>query len=103
MLTKTTYAENSVVSFKLATGEEIIARVKSETDTKFELAKPMLLMPSQQGMGLIPAMISVNAKDQTIELNKSHVIMHSPTNPDIARDYTKGTSGLEFATPGLKL
>ena len=39
---------NEVVTFKLTSGEEIVARLDKETDTHYRLTKPMVI-----AMGLV--------------------------------------------------
>ncbi len=52
------YRENDIVTFKLISGEEIVAKYVSETDTSFRIYKPLSLMPGPQGMALGQALLS---------------------------------------------
>jgi hypothetical protein len=45
MLIETQYQVGDVVSIKLSSGEEMIARLDSETDENVTLAKPYILVP----------------------------------------------------------
>ena len=48
MLLETPYKIGDTVSFKLTSGEELVARLEEETDKTFKLHKPMVLIAQQQ-------------------------------------------------------
>ena len=55
MLKENKSLKNEIVSFKLGSGEEIIAKVKEHNDDTFELNKAVVLaMAPDGGMRLIP-------------------------------------------------
>ena len=60
MIIEAPYKVGDTVSFKLSSGEEIIARLIEETGTTYKLGKPMVLIAQQQGLGLAPFMFSVS-------------------------------------------
>lgn len=93
MLIETPYKIGDTVSFKLTSGEEIVARLEEETDKTFTLHKPLVLIASQQGLGLAPFMFSVNPE------SKFHLQAHSisciaKTESEIASQYTQQTTGI---------
>lgn len=87
---------NEVVTIKLASGEEVITKLVEETDTAYKVSKPMVLSVSQQGVGLMPFLFTVNpSKD--IKLNKSTITVIEVTDPDFAKQYSEQTSGIKLA------
>jgi hypothetical protein len=99
MLENKGYAKDTVVSFKIVNGDEIVARIVEETDAGFTVSKPTTVMPSQQGLGLIQSLFTSDI-NKNITLNKSHVMMHSPTVKDVENHYIKTTTGIEPVSKG---
>jgi len=88
------YERDSIVTFKLVNGDEIVAKVLEEADTGFEIAKPCTVMPSQQGLGLMQSLFTSDL-NKSITLDKKHVMMHAPTVKDVENHYIRTTTGIE--------
>ena len=99
MLEKTGYAKDTVVSFKIVNGDELVAKIIEETHDSFVINKPTTVMPSQQGLGLIQSLFTSDV-NKSITLDKRHVMMHSPTIKDIENHYIKTTTGIEPVSAG---
>ncbi len=83
-----------IVSIKLLTGEEVLGRYVSESDSEIHIKKPCTLAMGQQGMGIVPWMMT--AQPETTKLNKHTVIAHAPTDSEIAKAYTEATSSIKL-------
>ena len=90
------YRENDIVSFKLISGEEVVARLVSETDHHYEICKPLSLMPGPQGLALAQTMMS-SRMDHNIMLIKTAVVMHSPSREEMTSAWYEATSGIKTA------
>lgn len=99
MLEKQGYAKDTIVTFKIVNGDEIVAKVSEETASAFTINKPCTVMPSQQGLGLMQSLFTSDL-NKSISLQKSHVMMHSPTVEDVRNHYIKTTTGIEPVTSG---
>lgn len=99
MLVSRGYQEGDIVSFKLITGDEIVARIIDSGPNGFEIAKPCTVMPGPQGMGLIQSLFTADA-DVNVVLQKEHVIMHAPAIDAMQKHYIKTTTGIEPVTRG---
>lgn len=97
MLIETPIQEQDIVSFKLVSGEEIIARVESFSDDSYSVTKPFALVPSQQGLGLMPFVLSVSP-DSKLVINKTAVVCFSKTEKGIATQYMQQTTGIAMVT-----
>ena len=89
-------ANGDVVTVKLTSGEEVIARFEEETATGVKVTKPMMLSMSQQGVGMMPYMFTVNPITP-ITLNHSAIAVVSTTDEDFAKQYMSGTTGIQMA------
>lgn len=99
MIQNKQYEKDSIISFKLVNGDEIVAKVLEESTDSFTISKPCTIVPSQQGLGLIQSLFTSDAT-KTISLSKSHVMLHSLTLDDIKNHYIKTTTGIETVSAG---
>ncbi|MAD24737.1 MAG: hypothetical protein CMO44_11260 [Verrucomicrobiales bacterium] len=93
MLIETPYKVGENVSFKLASGEEIVGRLEEENETHYILHKPMVLIAQQKGLGLAPFMFSVSP-DGKFLLKASSVSCVAKTEENISKQYTQTTTGI---------
>ena len=93
MIIETPYKDGDTVSFKLASGEEIVARLEKEGTKEFTVRKPMVLIAQEQGLGLAPFMFSVSP-DAKFNIQASSISCIAKTETEIAKQYTSQTSGI---------
>lgn len=86
-------AVGDVITLKLTSGEEIVARLEDVDDTHYILGKPMVIGMGQQGPGLMPYLFTV-APTQDIPLLKSTVTVAVNTEKDFANQYLQSTTGI---------
>jgi hypothetical protein len=94
MLIQKPLDQGDIVSIKLLTGEEVLGRYVSETDTEIHVKKPCTLGMAKQGMGIVPWMMT--SQPETTKLNKNTVIAYAPTDSEIAKAYTEATSSIKL-------
>lgn len=99
MLINKKYSSGDIACFKISNGDELVAKVVEETDAAYTVSRPCVLIPSQQGLGLMQALISADI-NTNITLNKSHVMMTAPVVTDIENHYIRTTTGIQPATKG---
>lgn len=99
MLESNVYPKDTVISFKLVNGDEIVAKIVEETSDKFVINKPCTVMPSQQGIGLLQSLFTSDL-NKSVSLAKIHVMLHSPTIEAIVNHYIQTTTGIEPVTKG---
>lgn len=93
MFIKKNFSVNDVVSLKISSGEELIARFVSEDKDYFVVTKPNVLMMNQQGMGMVPFMMTSNP-DQDYSIAKQNIIAISQTDDDVGKIYLSKTSSI---------
>lgn len=93
MLINKGIAAGEVVSMKLSSGEEIVAKLVEDIGDFYVVTKPLVLSMSQQGIGMIPFLFTVN-QDKDIKVNKDSVIAISNTDRQFADQYISGTTGI---------
>ena len=78
--------ENEVYTFKLNSGEELIAKIKQITDTYLMIEEPVSVAPSPQGVGLVPSMFTADPRSE-VRLNTSSVAVSAPTDDNVKMKY----------------
>lgn len=96
MIIETPYTMGDTVSIKLNSGEEMIARIEAEDSTHVTVNKPLMLMATEQGMGLAPFMFTVNPEAK-IKLKLNSIICIVKSAKDAADMYIKQTTGIQTA------
>ena len=87
---------NEVVSCRLTTVEELVARLKKDIrdDGYVELDTPLIVGRSAEGFGLMPYMMTVNP-ESTVTIKMEHILSMAKTNDEISKGYTNQTSKIE--------
>lgn len=96
MLIQTPYKIGDVVSIKLSSGEEMVAKLEQEGEKTINVSKPTMLIASEGGMGMAPFMFTVSM-DSKFELQLSGIICIVKTEEETAKMYTEQTSGIALA------
>ena len=94
MLIETPYKAGDTVSFKLVSGEEIVARLEEETKEHFTLIKPLMVIMGQQGLGLAPFMFTVKP-DTKFKIKTQNVICIAKTDDEMSKQYIQSTTGIQ--------
>lgn len=97
MLIQEQYKVGDVISIKLSSGEEMIARFEEENDKDVIVAKPYILIAAQNGMALAPYMFTV-APETKIKLKINNVICIVKSAKDAADMYVKQSTGIAIAS-----
>lgn len=85
-----------VVTIKLTSGEELIAKLVEEADTHYKLGRPMVLSMTQQGIGMMPYLFTVNP-EKDVKLNKSTVTVIEATDKAFADQFIQSTTSIKLA------
>ena len=84
-----------VITLKLTSGEELVAKLVEETSTYYKLSHPMVIGMGQQGPGLMPYLFTVNPEKE-IKLNKSTVTVTEATDKTFADQFIQSTTGIKL-------
>jgi len=96
MLISKGVAVGEVITLKLTSGEELVAKLDSETDTHYKLSRPMVIGMGQQGPGLMPYLFTVDPQ-RTVSLLKTTVTVAEPTDKTFADQFIESTTGIKLA------
>lgn len=99
MLINKGYSAGDVVSFKLVNGDEVVAKIHEVTATGWVVSKPCTVIPSQQGLGLLPSMFSAELNNN-VEIKAEHVMIHAETLQQMKDHYTTTTTGIQTVSKG---
>lgn len=97
LISPSTIDIGDVATFKLVNGDEIVAKVVEKHDDRVKIERPFVVIPNQQGLGIMPAMFSIdnsNGNGKPIELLRQHVMMMALTSDAIRNHYIQTTTGI---------
>ena len=89
---------NDVKVLKLITGEEVIARISTESSNLLILDKPMILqmMPANQqgqvGFAIVPWLMAGNSEKITI--STEHILAEDVVKSEVEKNYLANVTGL---------
>jgi hypothetical protein len=90
-------SEGEVITLKLTSGEEIVAKLIEDGAVYYKLSKPHVIGHGPQGPGLMPYLFTVS-KDKEIKLLKSTVTVAEATDKQFADQFIQTTTGITLAT-----
>jgi hypothetical protein len=93
-----------VYTFKLNSGEEMIAKVTDHSSNSnwIEIQDPVSVAPGPQGLGLVPSMFTGDIKT-SIRLNISSVAFYALTEDGVKMKYIEATTGIQVPEKKLIL
>lgn len=86
---------NKVYTFKLGSGEELVAKFIEEEGQYLTIANPVSVAPSQKGMQLIPSLFTVDP-DVLVTLNTNSVSLYAVTDDSVMMKYVEMTTGIQL-------
>lgn len=95
MLINKGVTEGEVVTLKLTSGEEIVAKLVEDGPMYYKLSRPMVIGMGQQGPGLMPYLFTVHP-DREVKLSKSTVTVAEATDEMFAKQFLEQTSGIKL-------
>ena len=85
---------NTVYTFKLNSGEELIAKVVQAGGEFITIEEPVSIAPTQQGMQMIPSVFTANPKGE-FKLNTNSIALYAQTDDSIKMKYLEATTGIK--------
>ena len=83
-----------VYTFKLNSGEEMIAKVVEAGEGYVMLQDPVSVAPGPQGMGLVPSLFTADP-EKNPRLNMNCVAISSLTDENVRMKYIEATTGIK--------
>ena len=93
---------NQVYTFKMNSGEEMVAKIKQAGGDWIVVEEPVSIAPGPQGMGLIPSLFTADPKEE-IRLNTNSVSLVSKTDDSVKMKYLEATTGIKVPEKKLIL
>ena len=87
--------EGEVITLKLTSGEELVAKLVEEGPMHYKLSRPMVIGMGQKGPGLMPYLFTVNPEKE-IKLAKATVTVAEATDKQFADQFIESTTGIKL-------
>lgn len=86
-------SEGDIITIKLTSGEELVARLVEENDSAIKLQRPMVLTAGKDGLMMVPYLFTVDPLRQ-VKIYKSTVTVMEPTEQNAAKRFVEATTGI---------
>lgn len=96
------FAQNQVMTLKMSSGEEIIAKVVGKEDAFLLIEEPVAIAQGPKGMGLIPALFTAEP-GKPIRLNTNNISFIADTDEPVKMKYLEATTGIQVPEKKLIL
>ncbi len=93
-MTQIALEHNQVYTFKMNSGEEMVAKVRHSGGDWIVLEEPVSIAPGPQGMGLVPSLFTADPREE-IKLNTNSVSLVSKTDDSVKMKYLEATTGIK--------
>ena len=93
---------DQVYTFKMNSGEEMVAKVTQSGGDWITLEEPVSIAPGPQGMGLVPSLFTADPREE-IRLNTNSVSLVSKTDDSVKMKYLEATTGIKVPEKKLIL
>ncbi len=87
--------EGEVITLKLTSGEEIVAKLVEDGANHYKLSRPMVIGMGPNGPGLMPYLFTVSP-EKTIKLLKTTVTVAEATDKSFADQFIQQTTGIQI-------
>ena len=102
------FEKDKTYSLRLSDSSEIICKVVSSDETtpistdstSTTISNPFSLIPTQQGVQLLPAMMSAD-ETKNVTINTNNITMYVETNKDVIASYIQASTGIVTAPKGI--
>jgi len=88
-------AIGEVITLKLTSGEELVAKLVEDGAAYYKLSRPMVIGMGQKGPGLMPYLFTVHP-DKDIKISKGTVTVAEATDEQFAKQFLETTSGIKL-------
>jgi hypothetical protein len=86
------YQIGDIVGFKMISGDEIVGKLAGIESKTYELNKPCIVITSENGIGLMQAMFSLDPQEENLIIKDDHVIAKCQAHMRMQEHYIKVTS-----------
>ena len=83
-----------VYTFKLNSGEEVIAKVTNVEDNYVSVETPVSVAPGPQGMGLIQSLFTADP-EKSVTINTNSIAMYCEADDPVKMKYLEATTGIQ--------
>ena len=101
MLVVSNFKKGDIVTVKLSTGEEIVARFESSSADELKVVKPTVLtLNPQNGQAMLIAwLMSIDAHNsEPVSIKGNQIVATARTIKSLADSYTQSTTGIAPAS-----
>jgi hypothetical protein len=85
---------DEVYTFKIANGDELVAKITAEDETTYTVTKPLTVVPGREGIQMILGLFTANP-DKPVTINKTQVSLIAASRDEVCDSYVEATTGIK--------
>jgi hypothetical protein len=85
---------DEIYTIKISNGDEIVARVEESHSDHYVISKPLVVVPSPQGIQMIMGLFTANP-DKNVVLNKEAISLIAQVRDEVRDSYIEATTGIK--------
>ena len=85
---------DEVYTFKIANGDELVARITAEDDATYTVARPLTVIPGREGIQMVSSLFTADP-DKSVTINKQQVSLIAPSRKEVCDSYLEATTGIK--------
>lgn len=92
--------DGDIVTLKMFSGEEVLAKLVSADTDHYKVSRPIILAPnpSQPGQIVAAPFVATAEPAMDVEIQRQHVVSLMKTNTHFTKQYLEITTGLKMAS-----
>jgi hypothetical protein len=85
---------DQVYTFKIANGDEVVAKITAQDDATYTVARPLTVVPGPQGINMMNSLFTADP-DKSVTINKAQVSIIAPSREEVCDSYLEATTGIK--------
>jgi hypothetical protein len=85
---------DQVYTFKIANGDELVARITAEDNTTYTVGRPLTVVPGREGIQMIFSLFTADP-DKNVTINKQQVSLIALSRDEVQDSYIEATTGIK--------
>ena len=100
LIYEVTYEDNmkveldQVYTFKIANGDEVVAKIIAEDDGYYTVKKPLTVVPTRDGIQMVASLFTADP-EKNVTINKQQVSCIAGAREEVCDSYLEATTGIK--------
>jgi hypothetical protein len=85
---------DQVYTFKIANGDEVVAKIVAEDDGCYTVKKPLTVVPTRDGIQMVASLFTGDP-EKNVTINKQQISCITNSREEVCDSYLEATTGIK--------